>query len=192
MTASPLPTGPRPARAARRSLATLSGLALALAATGLTACGGETAEVEDSSNGRPFAVSATATFAKTQRLANVEELRITVKNDDSRPVPNVAVVLNGLTRSIPVADNGAGRVADPRRPVWIVDAPPTGGTTAYVGTSALGRLAPGASKTFRWQLTPAVAGGHALRWRVAADVDADGPVTGGPTSGTFDVTVSDD
>lgn len=191
MTASSHPTGPRPARAARRPLATLGGLALVLAATGLTACGGETKTVEDASDGRPFAVSAKATFAETQRLANVEELRITVKNEDSRPLPDVAVVLDGLTRNIPVADNGAGRVADPRRPVWIVDAPPTGGTTAYVGTSALGRLAPGASKTFRWELTPAVAGRHALRWRVAAGVDENGPVRGTATSGTFDVTVRD-
>lgn len=188
MTASPHPTGPRLARAAR---ATLVGLALAVPAAGLTACGGERATVADASDGRPFAVSTTATFARTQRLANVEELRITVRNEDSRPLPNVAVVLDGLTRRIPVADNGTGRVADPRRPVWIVDAPPAGGATAYVDTSALGRLAPGASKTFRWELTPAVAGRHALRWRVSADVAQDGPVRGDATSGTFDVTVRD-
>lgn len=191
MTASPHPTGPRPARALCPTLATFGGLALALAATGLTACGGETAKVEDASDGRPFAVSATASFPKSQRLANAEELRITVKNEDTRPLPNVAVVLDGLTRDIPVADNGAGRVADPRRPVWIVDAPPTGGTTAYVGTSALGRLAPGASKTFRWELTPTVAGSHRLRWRVAAGVDEDGPVRGDSTRGTFAVSVRD-
>ena len=191
MTASSHPTGPRPARAARPTLAILSGLALAAAATGLTACGGERATVEDASDGRPFAGSATASFPETQRLANVEELRITVKNEDSRPLPDVAVVLDGLTRNIQVADNGAGRVADPRRPVWVVDAPPTGGTTAYVGTSALGRLEPGASKTFRWELTPTVAGSHTLRWRVAAGVDENGPVRGTRTSGSFAVNVRD-
>ncbi|MDO9408717.1 hypothetical protein [Patulibacter sp.] len=191
MTASPPLLRRRPSRPALR---TLAGLALIASTTGLTACGGERAEVRDASDGRPFAVSARASFAKDQRLANVEELRITVKNDDSRALPDVGIVLQGLNRSIPVADNGAGRVADPRRPVWVVDSPPSGGTTAYVGTWALGRLAPGASKTFRWQLTPTVAGKHAIRWRAVAGLDEDGPVkadAGSRTSGRLAVDVAD-
>jgi hypothetical protein len=187
---------PRPLRrrASRSALRTATGFALLATAAGATACGGERAEVTDASDGRPFAVSAKATFARSQRLANVEELRITVKNEDSRALPDVAVVLKGLDRRIPVTDNGAGRVADPRRPVWVVDAPPAGGTTAYVGTSALGRLAPGATKTFTWQLTPTVAGKHRLTWRIAAALDQDGPVkaaSGSRTRGSFAVDVAD-
>jgi hypothetical protein len=190
MTASPLPARPRPAR---RTLPTASVLAALACGVGLTACGSE-AKIVDASDGRPFAVSAKATFAKSQRLANVEELRVTVTNEDTRALPDVAVVLSGLGREISVADNGAGRTADPRRPVWIVDAPPAGGQTAYAGTSALGRLAAGARRTFVWQLTPVVAGTHRLTWRVAAALDADGPVRaagGGRTKGSFRVRVAD-
>lgn len=191
MTASSRPLRRRPSRPA---LSTLSGLALLAATAGLTACGGDRAEVKDATDGRPFAVSARATFAKEQRLANVEELKITVKNEDTRALPDVAVVLQGLNRTIPVPDNGAGRVADPRRPIWVLDAPPAGGTTAYVGTWALGTLAAGASKTFTWQLTPTVAGRHDLKWRVVGAIDQNGAVRaagGGAKDGAFDVDVAD-
>ncbi|WP_026912900.1 hypothetical protein [Patulibacter minatonensis] len=192
MTAPPTPSRTRPSR---RPLHGVPALALVACAVGLTACGGGDGELKDASGGQPFAVSAQATFAKDQKLANVETLTVTVKNADQRALPDVAVTLGGLNRSIAVADNGAGRVADPRRPIWVVDEPPKGGTTAYVGTWALGRLAPGASKTFTWKLTPAVAGSHAVRWRVSAGLDENGPVraaSGGSTSGTLDTVVSDD
>ncbi|MEV4420417.1 hypothetical protein AB0L40_10650 [Patulibacter sp. NPDC049589] len=190
MTASSPTTRTRPTLPIRSAV---SGVALVACVAGLSACGGGDGDVKDASDGRPFAITATARFAKSQRLANVETLRITVKNEDSRPLPDVAIVLGGLNRSIPVADNGAGRVADPRRPVWIVDVPPAGATTAYAGTWALGSLPAGATKTFTWRLTPTVAGRHTVRWRAAAALDEDGPVrasSGGTTSGTLPVRVS--
>lgn len=190
MTASSAPARRRPTRPASTAV---SALAVAACAIGLGACGGDD-EITDASGGQPFAVSANASFDDSQRLSNVETLRITVRNADTRTIPDAAVVLEGLNRVIPAQDNGAGRVADPRRPIWVVDAPPKGGTTAYVQTWALGELAPGASKTFTWQLTPVVAGRHTLRWRTAAALDENGPVraSGGPSSGSFDVTVSDE
>jgi hypothetical protein len=178
----------------RPATTTLTTLALLTGAFGLSACGGDRKDVEDASGGRAFAVSAQASFPTSQRLANAEELKITVRNTDSRAIPDVGVVLEGLNRTISVADNGAGRTADPRRPIWIVDAPPTGGTTAYVGTWALGRLEPNASKTFTWELTPSVANRHTLKWRVVGALDENGPVRasgGGATSGSFDVDVAD-
>ena len=49
-------------------------------------------------------------------------------------------------------------LADPNRPVWIVDDGPRGGETAYTNTWALGRVAPGQTKTFEWRVTPVEAG----------------------------------
>lgn len=191
MTASSAPARRRPTRPATSAVSALAAVACV---AGLSACGGGDDDIEDASGGQPFAVSATASFADSQKLANVETLKITVKNADTRTIPDVAVVVEGLNRTIPAQDNGAGRVADPRRPVWVVDAGPKGGTTAYVNTWALGRLAPGASRTFTWQLTPVVAGKHTLRWRTAAALDENGPVraSGGPSAGSFDVSVSDE
>lgn len=158
----------------------------------LTACGSEAPDIEDASDGKPFAVSVTASFEEGQELAKTETLKVTVRNEDSRTLPDVSVVLDGLQRTIASEDNGAGRVADPRRPIWVLDAPPAGATTAYVNTWALGPLPEGASKTFRWKLTPVVAGSHKVTWRVAGGVDSNAPVeaTRGTTKGTFSVRVS--
>ncbi|WP_210492154.1 hypothetical protein [Patulibacter sp. SYSU D01012] len=177
----------------------LTGACLAALAAGgalaLSACGGDSeAKVVDASKGRPFQVSAIASFDRSQSLARTETLTIRVTNEErGRALPNVAVVLDGLTRDISSDDDGAGRVSDPRRPLWIVDEPPKGGTTAYVGTWALGRLEAGQQKVFRWKLTPVVAGKHRLRWRVAGGLDVDAPVraSGGPAKGRFDVVVGD-
>jgi len=164
---------------------------LALAATG---CGGDDPKIEDASGGEPFKISVRASFPEKQRLADQRTLSITVRNEDSRPLPDVAVVLQGLERRISEADNGAGRVADPRRPIWILDEAPAGGRTAYVDTWALGGLPAGRERTFRWKLTPTVAGRFRVRWRVAAAVEQDAEVrsTGGATSGSFVVRISDE
>jgi hypothetical protein len=58
-------------------------------------------------------------------------------------------------------------LADTQRPVWIVDQGPAGGETAYVNTWALGRLAPGATKTFRWKVTAIQSGAHEISYRVS-------------------------
>lgn len=171
------------------TLALAAGLAL-----GVSACGGDDPEIEDAAKGEPFRVSVEAKFPERQRLADQRTLEITVRNEDRRALPDVAVVLEGLERRISAEDNGAGRIADPRRPIWIVDRPPAGGQTAYVDTWALGPLPAGAEKTFRWKLTPTVAGRYKVRWRVAAAVEQNGPVraASGRTSGTFDVRIADE
>lgn len=167
-------------------------------ATGLvvviSGCGGDDPKIEDASGGKDFRVSARASFDQQQDLARTRTLKITVRNEEEhRTLPDVAVVLKGLQRRIPEADNGAGRVADPRRPIWVLDEPPAGGQTAYVDTWALGKLGPGEEKTFRWRLTPTVAGTHKVTWRVAAALDENGPVQafGGKDAGSFTVRVRD-
>ena len=88
-------------------------------------CGGDDPKIEDASGGNDFRVSARASFDERQDLARTRTLRITVRNEEQhRTLPDVAVVLKGLQRRIPAGDNGAGRVADPRRPIWVLDEPP--------------------------------------------------------------------
>ena len=79
------------------------------------------------------------------------------------------------------------------RPVWIVDAGPQGGTTAYVNTWQLGKLAPGKTRNFVWHVTPILAGTHTLKYRVAAGLNgkAKAKVNGQDDfQGTFTVAVS--
>lgn len=160
-------------------------------------CGGGERQDHDETAGTYKVDVVSASFAKKQRLANSAVMRIVVKNTDSKAIPNVAVTITDDDD----AKGGAGfatrseqaGLSDPSRPLWIVDRGPRGGDTAYVSTWALGRLAPGATKTFEWHVTPVVAGSHTLRWHVAAGLNGKAVARtddGKDPGGTFPVDVS--
>ena len=160
----------------------LGAAAIALAA----GCGGSDRRDNDES-GRSFDVQISrATFPERQTLAGDSELRITVENKDGRTVPNVAVTVDSFTR----AGEQAGE-ADPRRPVWIVDAGPVGGETANAGTWALGPLAPGQRRTFTWKVTAVAAGAHEVAYRVSPSLGAETSIADpAAAAGRFRVRIS--
>jgi hypothetical protein len=138
-----------------------------------------------------------ASFPRHQRLANPAVMRVVVRNDSGKTIPNVAVTVT----SDDDAKGGAGfttrstspDLADPTRQLWIVDKGPRGGDTAYVSTWALGPLAAGRTQTFEWHVTPVVAGTHMLRWHVAAGLNGKAvarTADGKDPVGTFPVTVA--
>ena len=94
-------------------------------------------------------------------------MRIRVRNPDSRHVPNVAVTVEtkgARPGDGPVAfaqSDADPRLADPNRPVWVLDEEPKGGTSAYANTWSLGPLKAGETKTFEWKLTAVEAGDYA-------------------------------
>jgi hypothetical protein len=115
-------------------------------------------------------------------------MTITVKNVDSRTIPNVAVTVKSFdqTKNDPT-------LADPRRPQFVVNKGPAGGDTAYVGTSALGPLKPGDTKTFKWDVTAVVAGKYSLKYAIAAGLNGKAKAVlagGGSPRGEFTGTVS--
>lgn len=170
-----------------RGLATFA-CAGSIAALAVTGCGGgEKRQDADEPRGT-WTVSTDASFPRQQELAKQVQLRIKVQNTDDRKLPNVAVTLDGLSRR-----SQQPGLADPNRPVWVVDDPPRGGVTAYTGTWALGSIPPGQSKEFVWRMTPVKAGEHKVSYRVAAGLDgkARAELSGGDRpEGRFDVSVS--
>lgn len=174
-----------------------------LAAVGLASCG-EPRQDEGEPEGR-FAMSATATFPSGQKLAKRSELVIKVRNEENRrAVPNVAVTIGGFDTRI--RQEG---VADPSRPVFVINGRPKnigtfpetkedgpqGGETAYVGTWALGRLGPGKTKTFKWNVTAVRPGPYKVTYRVAAGLTgkakAVSVVGDNKVAGSFTGTISD-
>jgi hypothetical protein len=160
----------------RRGHALLVGLCGLLAA-GAAGCGGGERQDADEAEASYEITVVDASFPERQRLAEKSELAITVRNDADETVPNIALTLKGLGRR---SDNA--NVQDPGRPVFMVNsahaeiggykevklAAPAGGPTALVDTWALGKLKPGAEKTFRWRLTAVDAGPYELTYAVAA------------------------
>lgn len=163
-----------------------------LCAVALGSCGGGERQDANEPEGKFKVEVVNAAFPAKQKLAKRSELRITVRNADSRPIPDVAVTVHGFDTRL-----GNKSLADPKRPVFVIngrpkdigtfpeskDAAPVGGETAYVDTWALGRLKPGQQKTFRWSVTAVRPGPYRLTYSVAAGLDGKAKaVTAGGTA----------
>lgn len=149
----------------------------ALLAAALAGCGGGDRQDSDEPSGT-FPVNVIrATFPAQQRLAEKSELKITVRNAGDKTVPNLAVTVESDAPDQTAAATAFSEasqmqgLADPSRPVWVLDYGPKGGVTAYTNTWALGKLAPGRSKTFVWHVTAVKPGVHAIKYKVAAGLD---------------------
>ncbi len=129
-------------------------------------CGGGERQDKNEPKGSYTVEVTKAAFPANQSLAKPSEMSIVVKNTDDKTLPNVAVTVDSFSD----ASDQVG-LADPQRPVWIVDRGPYGGDTAYVNTWALGPLAPGASKTFKWKVTAVQSGAQEIAYKVAPGLD---------------------
>ncbi|HEY2767315.1 MAG TPA: hypothetical protein VGI76_03615 [Solirubrobacteraceae bacterium] len=139
---------------------------------------GESAHQDASEPKGAFTVQVTrASFPEHQAVSKPERLVLSVHNPSRRTVPNVAVAVNSLDyvsnypnlaarlRPVWVVDNGPGPIAKPPVETVEVDAP-GGATTATYNIWALGSLAPGATRSFVWRVSPVKAGVHQVRYRV--------------------------
>jgi hypothetical protein len=168
----------------------------ALSAALLAGCGGSRQDANEPSG--DFKVSVTrATFPAQQTLAQDAKLRIVVRNTDHRTLPNVAVTVETKPRAgaaplaFGVADTDP-RLADPAKPVWVVDHGPIGGTTAMTNTWALGAMSPGQTKTFEWQVTAVKAGTYDIAYRVSPGLFGKARAAqGSNVNGAFRVNISD-
>lgn len=156
----------------------------------ITGCSGGTRQDADEPEGTFNVDVVSATFPERQRLARQERLVIEVRNADTKTIPNVAVTIQP---GFSVRSNRQD-LADPNRPVWIVDEGPKGGGTAYTSTWALGELKAGESKRFVWKVTPVRSGSHEVGFRVAAGLDGRAKAQGdggNAAADSFDVKISD-
>ena len=137
-----------------------AGIAAGVAALAVAGCGGGERQDADEPSGTFRVDVVNASFPTKQHLAKSERFVIAVRNTGREAVPNVAVTVDSFA-----ARSQQAGLADPSRPVWIVDAAPRGGDTAYTNTWALGRLAPGQTRRFVWRVTAVQAGTHTVKWR---------------------------
>jgi hypothetical protein len=164
--------------------------ALVIACAALVAgCGGGGPRQDANEPSGNFKVQVVqAKFPDHQSLAKRSTMVITIKNVDTKTIPNVAITVKSFdqTKNDPT-------LADPRRPQFIVNNGPAGGDTAYVGTSALGPLKPGETKTFKWDVTAVVAGKYHLNYEVAAGLNGKAKAvlaSGATPRGAFNGTIS--
>ena len=166
----------------------IAALATSVVAVAVAGCGGGQRQDKNEPSGTFSMNVVKAAFPTSQSLAQQEALTIAVKNTDSRPIPDLAVTVDSFTTR-----SQQPGLADPNRPVWIVDEGPVGGTTAYTNTWALGSVPPGATRTFIWKVTAIQPGTHTVKYRVAAGLNgkARAKVNGQPDfQGSFTVAIS--
>jgi hypothetical protein len=174
-----------------------------LAAAGPVGCGGGERQDANETEADYDVEVVDTSFPKRQRLGQSSELKVTVRNADAEAIPNIALTIDGFSRRVDDAD-----LADPNRPVFIIDgeprdfggypdiklAAPSGGPTALVNTWALGRLKAGAQRTFRFEVTAVKAGPYEIAWRVNAGLQGKAKAIGAddaPPRGKFFGTVTD-
>jgi hypothetical protein len=145
-----------------------------------------------------------ARFPTHQAIARPARFILKVRNPGSSTVPNLAISVDSFSytsnfpdlassqRPVWIIDQGPGKL--PKRPVRTATVDPAGaGQTAYVNTWALGPLAPGATQTFIWRVTPVKAGSHQIHFAVAADLNGRARAllaSGGLPVGHFDVNIA--
>ena len=165
----------------------------------LPGCGGGAAQSDNEAEGSYKLEVSDASFPAKQGIAEQSTMTIAVRNPEQKTVPNVAVTVE--TKGAQAGDgltafgqkSGDSRLADPNRPIWILDKEPVGGTSAYANTWTLGPLKGGETKTFEWKLTAVEPGEYSLAYRVSPGLDSKATLAdGSKATGTFDVTVKDE
>ena len=158
-------TVPRAVKPSRRP-GTVAAPVAALAVLIGGGCGGGVRQDAAERAGTYRVAIVRSSFPSRQRIARSARLVIAVRNAGTRTIPNIAVTVDSFS-----ARSEQSGLADAERPVWILDRPPPGSTTAYTNTWALGRLPAGETKQFVWHVTPVAAGTHRLRYRIAAGLN---------------------
>jgi hypothetical protein len=171
----------------------VTAVVLAVLAAG---CGGARQDADEPSG--TFKVEVvSASFPARQHIAQPVILRLRVRNADTRALPDVAVTVETVPATAGQAPVGFGQraddpaLADPSRPVWLLDRGPLGGDTAYVNTWLAGPLRAGESKVMTWRLVAAKAGTYTVGYRVSPGLDGRAKPAGGRTAGSFHVTIED-
>lgn len=174
----------------------------------LGACGGESSSDANEAGGTYEVRVTEADFPSEQQLGQTSLLRLGLRNDGERTVPNLAVTISiagkaGDTSMLPfgIRDETA-ELAQPDRPVWVLAATyprrqgssqPGGAETSNDKTFAFGPLKPGETTSAVWKLSAVRAGDYTLRYAVAANLSGSGKArTGGdkPSGGSLETEIS--
>jgi hypothetical protein len=161
-------------------------------------CGSGPRQDADEPSGSYKLEVAAAKFPASQSIAQDSRMIVTVRNDDTKAAPNVAVTVETDPSKAGQGTVAFGqrvddsRLSDNERPVWVVNEGPPGGDSAATNTWALGRLGPGETRTFTWKVTAVEPGSYTLRYRISPGLAGKAKLaSGGRTDGLFKVTIDD-
>lgn len=197
---------------ARASVALVACLLLGAVAYG---CGGDESRQDENEPAGEFPVTVeTAKFPANQRLADTVDLQLEIENSGEETIPDLAITIwtgdEKADGSFNLRSEQEG-LADPNRPVWILEndypklleaptdlseldqEPTAGAETAATDTYAFGPLPPGESIHAVWRVTPVTGGTYTVHYEVAGGIDGRAKAVtadGGPVEGEFVATIA--
>jgi len=187
----------------------------------VSACGGDESQDVTEPSGNFSVQVAKAKFPNRQRLAETSDLELKINNVGDQTIPDLAVTI--YTTLTPAATSetkadGSFQVrvdqpdlADPNRPVWILEnqypklltpgvtvknlggAPPAGAAAPQTDTFQFGAVRAGDYKDIVWRVTPVRAGTYTVHYEVAAGLEGKAKAVtadGSPVKGEFVVTIT--
>jgi hypothetical protein len=207
-------------RGAKATIATgTAALALALS---VSACGGggDQQDVDEPTANFPVEV-VNASFPDRQQLVETSDLELEIDNVGDQTIPDLAVTIYTTLTPTPTGEPKASRpfavrldepdLADPTRPVWILEdefpkliapgagseglghAPSAGAAAAQTDTFQFGSVPSGEGKDIVWRVTPVRAGSYTVHYEVAAGLYGNAKAVtsdGGPVNGEFTVEIT--
>jgi hypothetical protein len=178
-----------PSAGGRVRRAGLLAVVLTLLAALLAACGGSSnkRQDEDEPSGEFQVEVVEARFPSDQKLAKSSSMVIKLRNAGDEDIPNINVSVDDFyyRADLRPGEEETG-LADPERPIFVVDTLPTRPgeprrdaehldplerSSAYVDTYPLGKLEEGKTATFRWEVTAVKAGPFCISWKASAGLD---------------------
>jgi hypothetical protein len=205
-------------RGAKARIAT--GTAALLVLTwGVSSCGGgERQDASEPSGDFPVEVTK-AKFPDRQQLAEISNVELELENVGDQTIPNLAVTIYTTLAGAPATEPKSARpfgiridepgLADPTRPVWILEegypklvtpgaenlaaAPSAGAAAAQTDTFQFGPVRAGESKEIVWRVTPVIAGSYTVHYEVGAGLGGKAKAVtadGGPVTGEFEATIT--
>ncbi len=171
---------------------TAAAAAVALAFAG---CGDDARQDADIQEATYTVAEPVVTFPRRQELAADSVMTIAVRNIGDEEIPNLSATIQAGRDGTQAAAFGTLNtqkgLASRSRPVWIVDEGL--GQTAFANTWAIGPVAPGETRTFRWRVSSTRGGRWRVIWRLAGGLGSRAKVEfedGEPARGFVDVDVS--
>jgi hypothetical protein len=158
-------------------------VSMALAAIAVGACGKGPKQDANETAGTYKVDVISASFPGRQRLGESSHLRIQVKNQSGKELPDLAISIEGFSQRV---DDPS--LANPVRNIWLVNRVPFNSDSSFTDTWTLGRVPAGATRTADWEVTAVRAGTYSVRYRVSAGTDGKAKAQlpdGTPPRGSF-------
>ena len=162
----------------------------------------------------------TASFPDRQQLVKTSDLKLEINNVGDQTIPDLAVTIYTTPTPPPAGEPKPSRpfsvrldqpkLADPTRPVWILEdkfpkviepgagseglghAPSAGAAAAQTDTFQFGAVPSGEGKDIVWRVTPVQTGSYTVHYEVAAGLYGKANAVtsdGGPVKGDFPVEI---